>query len=255
MAKRRRINYADVMSTFAVFLALGGVSYAAITLPKNSVAGKHIKKSAVASSDVKDGSLARSDFKAGVLPSSLSGANGNDGRDGSDGSSGSDGSDGSDGTNGADGVDGVDGVDGATGPQGPAGPEGPAGPQGLKGNTGLMGPEGPAGPAGTARAYATINPATCSGTPTACSVTEAKDIGNVTRLSTGTYCLDAWSLSSEFLPAFVTVEHSTTTSPQASAFAFATANTVACPEPKFLVLTKRSSNSAANDVGFSILIP
>jgi hypothetical protein len=116
-----------------------------------------------------------------------------------------------------------------------------------------MGPEGPAGPAGTARAYATVNPANCSGT--ACIASESKEIGNVTRLSTGTYCMDAWNLSSEFLPAFVTVEHSTTASPQASAFAFATANTVACPEPKFLVLTKRSNNAAANDVGFSILIP
>ena len=47
------------MSTIAAFIALGGVSYAAISLPKNSVAGKHIKKGAVASSDVKDGSLQR----------------------------------------------------------------------------------------------------------------------------------------------------------------------------------------------------
>lgn len=234
MAKRRPINYADVMSTIAVFLALGGVSYAAISLPRNSVAGKHIKQGAVASSDVKDGSLQRGDFGQGVLPSELSGA------------------DGSDGVDGLDGAEGATGLPGPQGPAGPAGPQGPTGPQGPKGNMGLMGPAGPAGPAGTARAYATINPS-CSGS--ACFVTESKEIGNVTRLSTGTYCIDAWGLSSEFLPAFVTVEHSTTTSPQASAFAFATANTAACPEPKFLVLTKRSNNAFANDVGFSILIP
>ena len=72
----RRFRYADVMSTVAAFLALGGVSYAAISLPKNSVAGKHIKPGAVASSDVKDGSLRRADFASNVLPSSLSSVDG-----------------------------------------------------------------------------------------------------------------------------------------------------------------------------------
>src|SRR5438270_870186 len=61
----------------ALFVALGGVSYAAVTLPKNSVGSKQIKPGAVRTSDlgagavtsakVKDGSLLSADFKAGQL--------------------------------------------------------------------------------------------------------------------------------------------------------------------------------------------
>lgn len=41
------LTYANVMSTIAVFIALGGVSYAAVKLPKNSVGSAQIKKNAV----------------------------------------------------------------------------------------------------------------------------------------------------------------------------------------------------------------
>jgi hypothetical protein len=42
-----RLTYANVMATVAVFIALGGVSYAALKLPKNSVGAKQLKKGAV----------------------------------------------------------------------------------------------------------------------------------------------------------------------------------------------------------------
>lgn len=42
-----RLTYANVMATVAVFIALGGVGYAAIKLPKNSVGTKQLKKGAV----------------------------------------------------------------------------------------------------------------------------------------------------------------------------------------------------------------
>jgi hypothetical protein len=71
---RARLTYANVMATLAVFIALGGSSYAALELPKKSVGSKHIKKSsvgsqhikrnAVTSAKVKPGSLLMSDFKA-----------------------------------------------------------------------------------------------------------------------------------------------------------------------------------------------
>lgn len=41
------LTYANVMATVAVFVALGGASYAAIKLPSNSVGPKQIKKRAV----------------------------------------------------------------------------------------------------------------------------------------------------------------------------------------------------------------
>jgi hypothetical protein len=44
---RRRLTFANVISCLALFVALGGASYAATQLPKNSVGSKQIKKQAV----------------------------------------------------------------------------------------------------------------------------------------------------------------------------------------------------------------
>jgi hypothetical protein len=65
----------------ALFVALGGASYAAITLPKNSVGSAQIRKSAVTSAKVKDGALLRRDFKKSerkklVGPAGATGARG-----------------------------------------------------------------------------------------------------------------------------------------------------------------------------------
>ena len=56
------------VALIALFVALGGVSYAAATLPRDSVGTAQIKRSAVTSAKVKDGSLLARDFKAGQLP-------------------------------------------------------------------------------------------------------------------------------------------------------------------------------------------
>ena len=257
MFKNRRISYADVMSSIAVFVALGGVGYAAVTLPANSVGERQVKRGAIRSAEVKNGALGRQDFKAGVLPVA-DGANGVDGSDGADGSDGSDGSGGSDGAN---------GVDGSEGPAGPPGPQGPEGPRGLQG---LEGPEGPEGPAGTARAYAIVDPACPSNI---CAISKWKNISSVTRVSTGNYCVAASGMSGEVTPAFAAVEFSKTPAPHANATAVASSTASACLENQFLVVTKRlnsaavkgdptgtvtaslSTDQAANNVGFSILIP
>lgn len=44
---RVRLTYANVLSTVAVFIALGGASYAAVTLPRNSVGPAQIRPGAV----------------------------------------------------------------------------------------------------------------------------------------------------------------------------------------------------------------
>ena len=44
-----RLSYANVMSTIAVFVALGGSSYAALKLPRNSVGSAQIRNGAVQS--------------------------------------------------------------------------------------------------------------------------------------------------------------------------------------------------------------
>jgi hypothetical protein len=76
---RQRLTYANVMATIAVFIALGGSGYAAVTLNRNSVKGKHIAKNAVTSPKVKNKSLKRKDFAPGALargPQGLQGPQG-----------------------------------------------------------------------------------------------------------------------------------------------------------------------------------
>jgi hypothetical protein len=58
------MRYANVMSTLALFVALGGTGYAALKLPRNSVGAKQIRTGAVRSAEVKDHSLKAADFAA-----------------------------------------------------------------------------------------------------------------------------------------------------------------------------------------------
>src|SRR3954447_17991148 len=59
---RERLSYANVMATIAVFIALGGSSYAAIKLPRNSVGASQIQAGAVRSTEIKDRSIKMSDL-------------------------------------------------------------------------------------------------------------------------------------------------------------------------------------------------
>jgi uncharacterized protein YjbI with pentapeptide repeats len=71
------VRYANVMSSVAVFLSLGGTSYAVTKLDDDSVRSRHVvngaltgadvKSSSLGSSDVKDGSLGSTDIKDGGL--------------------------------------------------------------------------------------------------------------------------------------------------------------------------------------------
>jgi hypothetical protein len=104
-------SYANVIPSIALFVALGGVSYAAVTLRQiktNAVTASTIAKGAVAGAAVKDGSLTASDF-AGGAPAGGAGAAG---------------------------------PAGPVGPSGMNGETGPQGPQGEIGNTGAAGPTG-----------------------------------------------------------------------------------------------------------------
>jgi hypothetical protein len=65
---RRRLNYANVMATIAVVLALGGASaMAAGGLAKNSVGTRQLRQGAVTGAKVKDGSLGGTDIDAATL--------------------------------------------------------------------------------------------------------------------------------------------------------------------------------------------
>jgi hypothetical protein len=81
---RARLTYANVMATVAVFIALGGSSYAALTVTgknvrNSSLTGKDIKNSSLTTRDVKNRSLLARDFKAGQLPAGPKGDKGDTG--------------------------------------------------------------------------------------------------------------------------------------------------------------------------------
>jgi hypothetical protein len=80
---RRALSYSNVMATLAVFVALGGSSYAAITITgkqvrnksltgadvrNNSLTGAQIRNNSLTSADVKNGSLRAKDFAVGEIP-------------------------------------------------------------------------------------------------------------------------------------------------------------------------------------------
>ena len=60
---RGRLSYANVTATLALFVALGGTSYAAITLPRNSVGSKQIRANAVGTAELKRGAVKSRDIR------------------------------------------------------------------------------------------------------------------------------------------------------------------------------------------------
>ena len=64
---RKRLTYANVMSSIAVFLVLGGAAVAATQLPKNSVGSKQLKKNAVTTKKIKNNAVTGSKLKNGSV--------------------------------------------------------------------------------------------------------------------------------------------------------------------------------------------
>ncbi|WP_022929969.1 collagen-like protein [Patulibacter americanus] len=151
----RHLNPATVMSATALFVALGGTSYAAITLPAKSVGPRELRSGAVSapklrtgavtSAKVRDGSLRARDFRAGELPEPDRGATGSQGPAGPAGATG------------------PRGADGPAGPSGRAGDPGPAGPRGEAGPAGEPGAPGPRGEAGATGARGPVGPSASAG--------------------------------------------------------------------------------------------
>ena len=103
LARHLRSN---AVAYLAIFVALGGTSYAAVAIPNNSVGNKQLKNDAVDSKKVKNKTLTADDVKAGVAPQ------------------------------------GPPGVQGVAGGQGQQGGKGLQGDQGGKGDQGDQGPPG-----------------------------------------------------------------------------------------------------------------
>jgi hypothetical protein len=61
---RRHLSYANVTATLALAVALGGTSYAAFSLPRNSVGHRQLQPGAVRSREVKNGALGAADLSS-----------------------------------------------------------------------------------------------------------------------------------------------------------------------------------------------
>ena len=60
---RSRLTYANVTATLALFIALGGTGYAAITLPRNSVGAKQLRSGAVGTTELRKGAVRSADVR------------------------------------------------------------------------------------------------------------------------------------------------------------------------------------------------
>jgi Collagen triple helix repeat (20 copies) len=116
--KRLTRRHSTAVAYLALFAALGGSAYAAVT-----VTGKNIKDGTVTGRDVKNASLGKNKLSATAV-SSLTGQRGPAGPQGQNGDRGEQGPAGPTGTT---------GPKGETGPAGPQGPPGPQGPSGISG--------------------------------------------------------------------------------------------------------------------------
>lgn len=66
-ALAERLSYANVVATLALFVALGGASYAAVTLPRNSVGANQLKRNAVTAKKLRNGAVTGPKLKAGTI--------------------------------------------------------------------------------------------------------------------------------------------------------------------------------------------
>lgn len=119
-AFKHRPSPALVLALLALFVALGGTSYAVAT---GSIDSREIKNNTVRSGDTRDRTLLVRDFASRTL-TALKGSQGPQGATGPQGSTGPQGPQGATGATGATGPPGPTGATGATGATGPPGPTG-----------------------------------------------------------------------------------------------------------------------------------
>jgi len=67
---RHRLTFANVTSVLALFIALGGTSYAAVSLTTNSVQKRHIASGAVGKSEVRSGGVGQAEIRADAVGAS-----------------------------------------------------------------------------------------------------------------------------------------------------------------------------------------
>jgi hypothetical protein len=104
-AIRKRLTYANVIATLALFLALGGAAVAATQLPRNSVGTGQLKPEAVTAGKI--AKKARNQLRGSTGPQGPQGKTGAKGATGAKGTTGAKGAQGAQGTRGVTGADGT----------------------------------------------------------------------------------------------------------------------------------------------------
>jgi hypothetical protein len=64
---RARLSYANLTATLALFIALGGTTYAATSLPHNSVGAAQIRSNAVGASEIRRNAVSGSEIRDGAI--------------------------------------------------------------------------------------------------------------------------------------------------------------------------------------------
>jgi hypothetical protein len=70
-----KLTYANVMATVAVFIALGGVGYAATRVPKNSVGTGQLRNKAITAAKIRDGAVTAAKLAPGSIGTVANAAN------------------------------------------------------------------------------------------------------------------------------------------------------------------------------------
>ena len=205
----------NAVAYLALFVALAGTSYAAVTLPAGSVGKKQLKKNAVVSKKVKDRSLLRKDFKRGQLPR---------------------------------------GAVGPVGPAGPQGLKGDTGAAGADGAAGAAGADGATGPAGSAKAYGIVDWVMCTGAAGAVCQVKPPTKGTVTAKrgpNPGEYCIavSGYPNNGSSLPT-ANVDYSNSDGPVGGATAAVATNPLACAAGEYKVVTLRSGAGNPGTIAF-----
>jgi hypothetical protein len=210
-----------VLALIALFVALGGVSYAAVTIngkniQNNSIPGKKLKNGAVTNNKVKANSLGANRLTSAARAS----------------------------------LRGAQGERGEAGPQGAQGAQGPQGPQG---------PQGTEGPAGTALAYAQVFPGgvapafVADRTSGFSAITRPATGLHCLELDPALVDL-AFDGGVPFVPTVATVEYGNTSTPTDQVIVEVRGANNLCGDDLFEVHTYRNG-ADANNVAFTLIVP
>jgi Collagen triple helix repeat (20 copies) len=220
-----RISPGTVLSLIALFVALGGVSYAAVTInganiQNNSIPGNKLRNGAVTNNKVKANSLRANRLTPAARAN----------------------------------------LQGAQGPPGAQGPQGLRGERGERGEAGLSGPQGPQGPAGTALAYAEVD--TIAAADPQFVAARTSGFSAVAREATGVYCLSptpavvaqAFSAGSPTRPTVASIEEGNTAADAAGLTVQVRADSANCLLDEFEVITT-SAGTPSDDISFTLIVP